>query len=393
MEDPTKEEELNDWTAKQGRILTANGKATFYYSKERGYSFEPHECPHYHLISSTAGSAFLKWSKEIPTGNRKKMLICGAYSRPLFVGEWEHSTDRDEDVYNLQTNTFFIDIRIPKISKDFFENMKSLSDLSAKQLKLFARRHAFAGYSKIGLEKNRDVCVRHHCIDWNFINTPRPRPNKWFIQMSENKKVWKEYSYSRDDFHQHYYVERWKRLQRDGFGDGFVLALRKEKNSVDGRDGIICCVGDHFNYIFSRTGSDLRKKYHEEGSTVDVVDAAINRGDRDLAEAYLSIEAGHGLISNGWKIDKALQPWKEGSSFVETTSIEGSMKSSHKLFINGSRYSIYECNTSMENLNTVLNWKGPRGGKIATLLFDNFGNNKIEAINSERNPKKRKANM
>ena len=42
-----------DWTAKQGRILTANGRANEYYCQERGFPYQEEELPHYYLMQET----------------------------------------------------------------------------------------------------------------------------------------------------------------------------------------------------------------------------------------------------------------------------------------------------------------------------------------------------
>ena len=47
-----KEEELLDWSNKQSRILTANGKANDYFTKDQYVELE---CPHYHLQRAERG--------------------------------------------------------------------------------------------------------------------------------------------------------------------------------------------------------------------------------------------------------------------------------------------------------------------------------------------------
>ena len=229
-------EELHlDWSSKQGRILTANGLATKYYTAERGFPFEENDCPHSLLLQGVTHETFRKWSVS-PTS------ICGVWNRPLFSGAWEHSTDKDEIVFNVQTNSLFVDLRIPRTRKIVLSaEVSSLSDLSDTELRYFARQHVFGGFSRVTVEKDNEVCTRHHCIDWNFVGAPRPRPNKWWIEMHSSKNAWKEWAYAKDDFDQQYYVERWER--RDGgHDDGFRLALRKAKNE-EGQDGLIVAVG------------------------------------------------------------------------------------------------------------------------------------------------------
>ena len=190
-----------EWTSKQGRILTANGKATEFYVQDRGFPFQEKELPHHHLKNNTT-KCFAKWALE----NKKPGNVCGAFFRPLFVGDFEHTTDRDEIVYNVQTNTLFIDMRIPHLGKKVLgDKIASFGDMSDEQIKLFARRHAFSGYTVSNNENGRPVCTRHHCIDWNFVGVPRPRPNKWYVEMNADSSMWKEWAYARDKYDQHYY--------------------------------------------------------------------------------------------------------------------------------------------------------------------------------------------
>ena len=274
-----------DWTNKQGRILTANGRANEYYTKQNGFPFQNDELPHHHLINGNTHKVFAEWASKlsatsttttaasssssddgVPTSTTTTALpdtspICGAWSRPLFCGEWEHSTSNDETVFNIQTNSLFIDLRIPKSRRSVIPTdgtdkttVTSLGQLSDEELRLYARQHIFGGYSVISkpsLSKpqvtmnnqkaqvdDRPCCVRHHCIDWNFVGVGRPRPNKWWIDMHRSEKMWKEVTFATDHHGQHYYMERWERV--DGDSNGSVrLALRKRSMA----DGIVVVVG------------------------------------------------------------------------------------------------------------------------------------------------------
>lgn len=83
-------------------------------------------------------------------------------------------------------------------------------------LRLFARRHAFAGYTRLdrlpeeealetchgcsgsgGGGGGGSVATRHHCIDWNYVGEPRPRPNKWRVEMGPGGDVWKEWGFAK----------------------------------------------------------------------------------------------------------------------------------------------------------------------------------------------------
>jgi len=267
-----------DWTSKQGRILTCEGKAEQYYTKERGFPFTNEELPHYHLMSNTTHEAFSRFCR-INNKALEPSIICGAWTRPLFMGAWEHTTANDEHVYNLQTNTLFIDLRIPTTKPvDQFSQMLSsnkkessasslLSTLSDLQLRMYARQHVFSGYTVCSIENNRLLGTRHHCLDWNFVGTPRNRPNKWYVEpqsindasssTNHNPNVWKEWAYATNEFSQHYYCERWERIDGDSKeGENLVLAMRKSKGSK--RDGVLVAIGVSFktvNHIFFTSNS------------------------------------------------------------------------------------------------------------------------------------------
>jgi len=346
-------EVILDWTSKQGRILTSCGKALEYYTAERGYPFEKEELPHFHLINDLTESEFSSWASE---QNMEKNVVCGAFSRSIFVGGFEFTTNHDEVVYNVQTNTLFIDMRIPRKQDAYFKDVKGFDDMDDNQLMIFARRHAFAGYTRLLHENNRPLCTRHHCIDWNFVGVPRPRPNKWWVDFKADGTTWKELSYAKDEDDQHYYWEQWERYKDDGYGNGLVVALRKERTAENKRDGIIVLVGDHFNYIHGRQKIDDESQ--ENRNIIEIVETSIKCGDRTIAENYLSIDAGHGLISKGWTIDCALQPWKEGSKCFRSVSfLKSSDAEPMKIIIDDCPWKIYECNIKPDDLRRVFQWK------------------------------------
>lgn len=393
---------LLDWTSKQGRILTGNGLAEKYYTAERGFPFQDDELPHYHLVSNNnqTHAVFSSWAKaadekkeemksDDDSGAWKKYPVCGAWTRPLFVGGFEHSTNENEIVFNVQTNTLFIDMRIPRLAKQILpdknlllgeEADKSaetvLKTMSNEQLQLYARRHAFAGYTILDHYQKRPVCTRHHCIDWNYVGRGRNRPNKWFVEMHPNhNNTWKEWAFAQDDFGQHYYWERWERLANDANGDGLVIALRKHRESdTDMDDGIIVVVGDHFNYIFARKLKGNENNY-EKGNLVDLVDAALKVDDRDSAELYVSIDAGHGTVSSGWVIDCALQYWKEGRSLFSSENgtfvRDGTNMESCDLTWNRSKWDVYESSLqSMDDMDFLFQYNGleDQSGRIFNII-------------------------
>lgn len=306
-----------DWTAKQGRILTDSGNALQYYCEDNGFPFSHEELPHYHVERGDSNYVFRKWSQEaiqrqenptqkyavdVAEGVSATTLhvspIIGVWKRPLFTGKWEHSTEDDEIVYNVQTGTLFVDLRIPR-SKSLLKwdmlgegttrnhitagnshhnSRQILESMSDDDLRLYARQHVFGGFSVLTMEdaktnKGLPICTRHHCIDWNYIpGKPRPRPNKWFIEGKNNGalpfEVWKEWSYATDENSQCYYWERWERIIGDEMGKGLRLALRKRnQNKEDGihTDGILVVVGVRLLIkLFGCRLSILYKKCAEE---------------------------------------------------------------------------------------------------------------------------------
>ena len=317
-----------DWTKKQGYILTCGGKAESFYTAERGFPFVETDLPHYHLLKGDTHSTF----KDFRSSKLPCSLIAGAWNRPLFTGGWKHSSDKEEYVYNIQTNNLFIDFRVPR-SRELVLTSKatSLDELNPYELRLYARQHIFAGYTVLDSEKNRSVATRHHCIDWNFVGVSRPRPNKWWIEVNDDdNSAWKEYAYATDDNGQHYYLEKWERLEGGMPEPRLALKIspsQKRKSSsmnkiedkeedekchVQEDNGIFVLVGDHFNYVTSRKFSGSERSYNNKTSLVDLVDEAVANGDLITARSYLSIEGGHGRVSNKWKLDCAIPSWNEG---------------------------------------------------------------------------------
>jgi len=321
-----------DWNHKQGRILTANGLADEFYTAERGFPFIIEELPHYFLEQGETRLLFHQWSLS----RSEPIPICGAWNRLLFTGGFEHSTSETERVYNIQTNSFFIDLRIPTSRSQVIPaDRTSLASLTDEELRLFARQHVFGGYSLINQEQGRIVCTRHHCMDWNYVGVSRSRPNKWWVELNSSGNVWKEWAYAKDNFGQHYYMERWERLEE---GNSLRLALRKR----EGIDGIVVVVGDHFNYLLDREISGEEPKYNK-ASLVDLVDAAIAKGDRETAEIFCGIDAGHGRLSEKWVIDCAIQPWKEGSALWHNIVVHGTSINDCWILWNDEIWDVFEC--------------------------------------------------
>jgi len=226
-------------------------------------------------------------------------------------------------------------------------------------VRLLARQHAFGGFGRFSIESLADrkagadgapgaggggsstlVCTRHHAIDWNFVGWGRPRPNKWRVVPApaddgagaddEVVDSWYELSYAADGFGRPYYYERWARLPGGMASPSLALRSRSvgcggahgmsggggAEDGILARDALVMVVGDHFGYVIDRPVG------HEQlsplGKTLQaVVDEAVWRGDRSLAESCLLLEAGHGRVSAGWQVDASLQPWRIGQTLAE----------------------------------------------------------------------------
>lgn len=271
---------------------------------------------HFILILESTHRQFREW--------RQNNLICpqltGVWNRPLFVGGMDHTTDLDERVFNIQTPSMFIDLRIPTQRPQFARmGHRSTATLSDEQLRVFARQHCFSGYSLL-TDQDPPVVARHHMLDWNFVGVMRSRPNKWRVEMDEaTNDTWQEWSFAKDDFGQHYYLERWERREADARGKGRVLALRTVEDSA--REKVLIVCGDHFQYARARVGSQNKNPHGEYPSLIALVDDLLSKEDRAGAEAYLTLEGGHGMVDENmcWIVDTATHPWQEGSTMAEMT--------------------------------------------------------------------------
>ena len=290
--------------------------------------------------------------------------MVGAWSRDLFAGGGLETTSKDETCANLITPGLFIDIRIPttrdkalrKAGRTSWDDVSGLLDgkearplaaLSNLEVRLLARQHAFGGYARFEPPSASSsssssaivgACARHHAIDWNFMGEPRPRPNKWHVEPLPPKggqadlmiaaamrqggyseplvDEWLELSYANDESGKPYYHEKWSRLG-SGSGEMSYTALRAQQSSE--RDAFVIIVNDHFAYVRGRPIDTAELSSFIEKSKCgrrlfDVVDEALARGDRDLAERCVLLEAGYGRVSNGWLVDASLQPWRIGKN-------------------------------------------------------------------------------
>ncbi|VEU37952.1 unnamed protein product [Pseudo-nitzschia multistriata] len=360
-ENDTEEDTHLAWTKKQGHVLSGGGKAESFYTAERGFPFLETDLPHYHLLKGDTHAVFK------PNLKSAKLPVAGAWNRPLFSGGWKYSSDKEERVYNIQTNNLFIDFRVPRSRETVFRTSTatSLDDLGPRELRLYARQHIFAGFTVLDHEKDRPVATRHHFIDWNFVGVSRTRPNKWWIEANEDTSSWKEFSYATDNNGQHYYFEQWDRLPNGNPAPRLALRVspsEKRKSSTEQSEGSLCkqqdgvfvLVGDHFNYVMGRKLSGEKRPY-EVASLVDLVDDAVASGDLATARSHLGIEGGHGTVSSGWKLDCTIPHWNGGKTLESVggghLEVVGTDLTSCSVVFKGLSWSIYDC--SFENIDEL----------------------------------------
>ena len=97
-----------NWSAQQGNILTGGGRLEKLYNAP-DFVWTEDQLPHYHKTRDDTHEVFAKWKAEGKTSN----LVAGAWSRPLFVGGWQHTGDHTETVFNVQVSLSLVLFRSP----------------------------------------------------------------------------------------------------------------------------------------------------------------------------------------------------------------------------------------------------------------------------------------
>lgn len=323
---------LLGWGAVQGHLVTGGGPAVLGKAMraDAGHYRDPEDLPHVHKKRGDAAEAFAAWAARGET----HAAVAGAWARPLFCGGWGESGGWDTDVFNIQTTSLFVDLRFPRARPDVRER-SGLRDLTLEELRALSRQHCFAGYTRVeerptpapGAAANL-VATRHHAVDWNYHpKFPRPRPNKWRIELpaadqtgcgaapvAEDGPVaqsFKEWSHGLDAYGVPVYLERWQRLSNSAKG---FLALQSSL-------GILCVAGDHFGLAIDRAvlpAFDGAKA----GGCANLIDHAFASGDRAAMEQFLDMEGSYGRVvtrtSGGasWRIERSTHPWLEGTPLL-----------------------------------------------------------------------------
>ena len=336
---------LLGWSDMQGSILTGGGELA--KRSKLGEDFVESELPHYLLSTQQSRKQFSLWLQE----NRRSFDIVGCWSRPIFSGGWNESSSLDTEAFNLQTPSFFIDMRIPvHRPTSHLKERGALSRCSDSDLRTLARQHCFGGYSlPVPDPKGGPMSfIRHHVIDWNYHPSfPRNRPNRWWITNDVQEQrakfgekafptTFKEFSSVRDQHGIPVYFERWARRSGDSGGQKY-LALRrkvgcpiiaKQKGLTVKRDAILIVIGNHFAMCIDRPQAQPVLPGAPGPGGPAFVDYALMTKNRAAAMNFLGLEGSYGqvwahasagdghsisdVLKPSWHIQRSTQPWREG---------------------------------------------------------------------------------
>lgn len=318
------DQEFLNWSINQNLILTGGG--TLNNILIPGRDFVDEDLPHFVLRSNRSWEIFASWKDK----KNESTLIVGAWARTIFAGGWNESSLMDTEAFNLQSPTIFIDLRFPISRPKHLSFYNSLSAMTLEDLKLLSRQHCFGGYSFPHETNtyNPPIFTRHHIIDWNYHpKYPRPRPNRWWVEIKDDRSSFKEYSVARDKHDVPLYFERWVRYIGDSNGSKY-LALRRESDFT-ARDALIVVVGNHFAMAYDRKTPfpDFVGSTGPGGSAlVDYAIGQIRQGDstaermgRESLERYLDLEGSYGRLQGTeagttWTVTRSTHPWREGHS-------------------------------------------------------------------------------
>lgn len=127
-------------------------------------------------------------------------------------------------------------------------------------------------------------------------------------------------------------------------------------------------VGDHFNYAIERKVT--RHKEHSQGTLVALVDDLVEKNELESAREWLSTQGGHGLISKGWRLDCAIEFWKEGTPlwYAEELRVIGDSMEKCQLIWNEDVWDVVESTfDSVNEVKSLIEAAPSRGNKKAKL--------------------------
>lgn len=379
-------ESLLGWSGKQGSILTGGGILNAY--SEAGRDFDESDLPHFHLKNRSTRKVFQEWLSS----NRRSFGIVGCWSRPLFSGGFDEDTSTESEAFNLQTPSMFIDMRFPKARPtEQLRARTSVQSCSDEELRWLARQHCFSGYSLPAQALEYLYFTRHHIIDWNYHPSfPRPRPNKWWVQLDNEDDLtslhttpcqsFKEFSFARDKYNVPVYFERWARIKGDSNGQKYLAVRRNvgcpveavKQGRVPEKDAVFIVMGSHFALAVDRPAPLPPFAGSKGPGGPALVDYALSNGGRRDAEQYLDLQGSYGRVDM-WEIQRSTHPWLEGQKLftadteitIQVGSADGQREVLESLHFHGFEWTVLECSFAATELISLFQAKvrtstGPR---------------------------------
>lgn len=222
-------------------------------------------------------------------------MISTSMLRGLWRRRWIEPADQvDREVYWLQTDSLFGDVRVPHTRQGRAHSLDRLDAAAARDLALC---QGFAGR----IELNSDICTWHRRFDW--------QPDQG---MTDSGRIRLENGLLMEDGIHAAYSEAWERMTPPGAA-GLGLALR---DRVEAREGYLAVVGDYFIYVRGRArplpeGPDLLALL-DECSGADA--------SRLLFDAEMSL----GRVGDQWPITCSNYVWREGQPlFAAAADLDG----------------------------------------------------------------------
>jgi hypothetical protein len=245
------------------------------------------------------------WEENTMTNKPVPKWLIAAWERLYIIGEPGSAPDRSVNVRNIQTPTLFGDCRIPK-DRPAFQNAKSLSDLTDKELTTLYNQQGFSGFTTV----DGYITTWHHEIDYQ---PPDGSIDIGRIELSGGSNMFEHGVQST-------YTEHWWNLA-SGDGKYFgVTVLRTQPDGTYRNHEILSVNGDHFVYARNRP-KDL--------PMADSLETLIKKtkASREQILEYLDCEISHGFVLGGtkpWEIQLSTLPYKTGQSldFVKQIHVD-----------------------------------------------------------------------
>eukprot|EP00164_Ancoracysta_twista_P004019 GFYU01005395.1.p1 GENE.GFYU01005395.1~~GFYU01005395.1.p1 ORF type:complete len:314 (+),score=49.95 GFYU01005395.1:63-1004(+) len=221
------------------------------------------------------------------------------------LGVWKRRVEEDPigtvaddttDVYWIQCQKYFVDIRIPA-NRPSTMATKALSDMNKDELLWLSQQKGFAGESQFKHDSSQPRPAQD-TITWNRTLDYQPPANPdvgliSFYDSTKNEMV--EYGVIGDD-----YKEDWQRIEGGRPGDGCVVSFTLSAQYIDGElvkppvrpNGYFVVFGEYFSYLVGRTGA-----LPASAAGKNMKSLIENTEDVKLCQQYLDCEVSHGKMS------------------------------------------------------------------------------------------------